>query len=438
MFKKYALFSIFFPTVLLSAAVTVTDFSNWMPDSTYGNWASEKGSALTSGPDAFRVVASNFGGVYKYLGVTGAPINLEDLDALRLNVTVHSQSNREAGIGFLVLLEDADGTVHRYSRFGVQSGAQTIHWALDHPSKEEAAGMSAGLDLSRIQAMNLQIDPGGANDYDVSFLSLAANSGEETESAKLPARRAAPDYIIMEGRNYHDRLSDPKYADCLLNIYYPAHLTKFPTVVFMHAGGLKQGQPYIPGELMGRGFAVVSAGYRLYPGARAPDFIEDAAAAVAWVFKNIEDLGGSKDQIFVSGSSAGGYLAKMVGLDKQWLGKHGIDANALAGIVSLSGQAITHVAIREERGIDRGSPVVDALAPLRHVRGDAAPLLLVTGDRQLELLGRYEENAYLKRMMELNGHRHTELHEIKGVDHAGVEKPGHDYLVEFVERVAGL
>jgi hypothetical protein len=50
------------------------------------------------------------------------------------------------------------------------------------------------------------------------------------------------------------------------------------------------------------------------------------------------------------------------------------------------------------------------------VREDAPPLLIVTGDRELELLGRYEENAYLWRMMNVVGHKYTKLHELKGSD----------------------
>jgi hypothetical protein len=57
------------------------------------------------------------------------------------------------------------------------------------------------------------------------------------------------------------------------------------------------------------------------------------------------------------------------------------------------------VAVREEQGIERTRPVIDRWAPLYHVRGDAPPLLIVTGDRELELLGRYEENAYLLQFM---------------------------------------
>lgn len=230
--------------------------------------------------------------------------------------------------------------------------------------------------------------------------------------------------------------TDSRFQRCRLDLYIPEGVTDFPTVVWFHAGGLNQGNRYIPGELMNRGLAVVAVGYRLYPDARSPEFIQDAAAGVAWVFKNIEACGGSTKRIFVAGASAGGYLVSMVGLDRSWLAVHGLDPNQLAGIIALSGQAITHVAVREEHGGNRGVAVIDALAPLYHVRADAPPYLLVTGDRELELLGRYEENAYMKRMMEVAGHRKTELYELKGMDHPHVEKPGHEYLLQFVRRIS--
>jgi hypothetical protein len=34
-------------------------------------------------------------------------------------------------------------------------------------------------------------------------------------------------------------------------------------------------------------------------------------------------------------------------------------------------------------------PQIDSLAPLWHVRADAPPLLLITGDRELEMLDLY-------------------------------------------------
>lgn len=243
-------------------------------------------------------------------------------------------------------------------------------------------------------------------------------------------------YVFERGIAYRDTAGADAYTreKCRLDVYAPEGADDFVTVVWFHAGGLRMGERYVPGELRDRGYAVVAASYRLSPEVSAPAYIEDAAAAVAWVFENIERYGGSRDRVVVAGASAGGYLAMMLGLDKRWMGAHGIDADAIAGIGSLGGQAITHVAVRQERGIERTRAVIDDLAPLYHVRKDAPPMLLATGDRDLELLGRYEENALLARMMSEVGHRETELYELEGFDHAGLEKPAHGLLLRFLER----
>jgi acetyl esterase/lipase len=179
---------------------------------------------------------------------------------------------------------------------------------------------------------------------------------------------------------------------------------------------------------------VISVNYRLGPKVVAPKYIEDAAAATAWVFKNINTFGGDASLIFVSGHSAGGYLATMIGLDKKWLNAQGIDANKIAGLIPFSGQAITHFLVRKERGIPETQPIIDEYAPLFHVRADAPPLLLITGDRELELLGRYEENAYLMRMMKIAGHKNTKLYELDGFGH-NMTEPAFPLLLNEVRRI---
>ena len=109
----------------------------------------------------------------------------------------------------------------------------------------------------------------------------------------------------------------------------------------------------------------------------------------------------------------------MVGLDKTYLAKHGVDANQIAGLHPFSGHTITHFTPRQERGIAKEKPLIDKYAPLYHVRPDAPPIVLTTGDRDLELLGRYEENAYFWRMMKVAGHKASEIHEFKGRNHDG-------------------
>lgn len=204
---------------------------------------------------------------------------------------------------------------------------------------------------------------------------------------------------------------------CVFDFYYPTNIKDFPTIVWFHGGGLTRGKRFIPDYLKDRGFAVIGVGYRFSPNVKAVECIKDAAAATAWAFKNIEDYGGNKSLIFVSGMSAGGYLTYMIGLDKTFLADHEIDANQIAGLIPFSGHAITHFTVRKEMGIRGEQPIIDEMAPLYHVRADASPLLIITGDRELELLGRYEENAYMMRMMKVAGHDRVRIYELDGNNH---------------------
>jgi acetyl esterase/lipase len=252
--------------------------------------------------------------------------------------------------------------------------------------------------------------------------------------------------ISAQKIEYATQLNLPYYNDsinksdayikerCVLDVYYPKNSPGFATVIWFHGGGLTSGNKELPEALKNQGIAVISVNYRLGPKVIAPKYIEDAAAAVAWAFKNILNFGGDPSLIFVSGHSAGGYLVSMVGLDKKWLQAEGIDANKIAGLIPLSGQAITHFLVRKERGIPETQPLIDEYAPLFHVRADAPPLLLITGDRELEMLGRYEENAYLMRMMKIAGHKDTKLYELDGFGH-NMTEPAFPLLLNEVRRI---
>lgn len=247
------------------------------------------------------------------------------------------------------------------------------------------------------------------------------------------------EYSIKRNIHYYPQndYKPDKYIEkrCVLDIYYPKNFNNFATIIWFHGGGLRTGNKIIPDALKEQGIAVVAVNYRLYPRVKAPLYIEDAAAAVSWTIKNIISYGGDSTLVFISGHSAGGYLASMVGLDRRWLAKFGIDANLIAGLIPLSGHTITHFTVREERGISGTTPIVDELAPLYHVRADAMPILLITGDRSLEMFGRYEENAYLARMMQVAGHNETRLIELQGYDHGGMVEPALPLVLKEVKRI---
>lgn len=222
---------------------------------------------------------------------------------------------------------------------------------------------------------------------------------------------------------------------CVLDIYKPIGKTNAPVIVWFHGGGLTGGKKSIPKELLDYGYLIVSIEYRLSPKVKAPAYIEDAAAGTAWVFKNIEKYNGNAKQVFLSGHSAGGYLDLMIGLDNKWLAKHDIRTDQIAGLLPLSPQVITHYTIRDENGISKYQPLIESYAPIYHIKKETPPIVLITGDREMELLGRYEENAYFLRMMKLIDNKHVKLFELEGLDHGEMMRPGIYLLMKEINII---
>ena len=240
----------------------------------------------------------------------------------------------------------------------------------------------------------------------------------------------AQEYKFSREINYR---TDDEYATkmCRVDIAAPEGAKNAPVIVWFHGGGLTGGKKQIPQAILKDGCVVVGVGYRFSPNVKVTQIVDDAACAVAWVFNNIEKWGGNPDSIYIAGHSAGGYLVTMVGLEKARLERYGIDANRLKGIIPFSGQAITHFEERRSRGIANTQPIVDELSPLFHVRGDSAPILILSGDREMEMLGRYEENAYMWRVFQLVGHKDATLYELDGYGHNMCE-PAYPLLMRFV------
>lgn len=222
---------------------------------------------------------------------------------------------------------------------------------------------------------------------------------------------------------------------CRLDIHYNDSLTGLPVVIWFHGGGLTGGNRKIPKELQNSGYVVIAPNYRLLPNVEISDCIDDAAAAVAWAFRNVKNFGGDTSKIFVAGHSAGGYLTSMIGLERKWLAKYGIEADSIAALVPYSGQVITHFAHRKLKGVSEMQPMVDEYAPLFHIRKDAPPYIIITGDAEMELFGRYEENLYMWRMLNLIGHPDAQIFKLDGYNHGDMARPAHHILKQQIKRI---
>ncbi|MFN4135005.1 MAG: alpha/beta hydrolase [Novosphingobium sp.] len=171
-----------------------------------------------------------------------------------------------------------------------------------------------------------------------------------------------------------------------LEMFLPAGAQgPLPVLVFIHGGGWSSGDPhdyrFIARTFCAQGYAVVLAGYRLYPAARFPAMLEDGAAALRWVHDNAANAGGDPSRLALMGHSAGAYNAIMLTLDPQWLRGVGLDPAMIGGTVSLAGP-FDFLPFDTPSTIHSFGAAADPAAtqPVNFARADAPPLLLVTGD----------------------------------------------------------
>jgi len=191
-----------------------------------------------------------------------------------------------------------------------------------------------------------------------------------------------------------------------LDIYLPDS-EEFKTFVYFHGGGIQAGDKsdvkFFCEYLANRGIAAVSVNYRMYPQAKYPEFIEDVAESVAWVFKNIGNYGKSTD-IYVGGSSAGGYMSQQLCFNKEYLARHNINVMDIAGFVHDAGQPTAHFNILQKSGIDGKRVIVDETAPLYYVGVDNEypPMLIIVSDN--DMFNRYEQTQLLINTLKHFGH----------------------------------
>lgn len=121
----------------------------------------------------------------------------------------------------------------------------------------------------------------------------------------------------------------------------------WPLLVFVHGGSLEKGDTArrVAGHDIYRnigrfyarhGIGVALINYRLQPEVVWSDQADDVAAAVAWLTPRLADLGGDT-RLFLAGHSAGSWLASHVALDGALQARHGIDAQAITAVISVSG-----------------------------------------------------------------------------------------------------
>ncbi len=220
-----------------------------------------------------------------------------------------------------------------------------------------------------------------------------------------------------------DYLPAAEYADGKdkLDIYLPLGASNVPVVVYFHGGGLLYGDKnlgqVVARRLLALGIGLVSANYRLSPGVMHPAHIEDAAAATAWVYNNIVEYGGDPRQLYVSGHSAGAYLAALLALDPQHLGRHKLSLSAIRGAIPISPFLYVEETAKDRPKTVWGETPLDWLAAsvTPHIAAGKPPMLLLYADG--DDAWRRAQNEKLARELTMMGNRHVDAVEIPNRDH---------------------
>jgi len=168
------------------------------------------------------------------------------------------------------------------------------------------------------------------------------------------------------------------------DVYQPRPTTALvPVIVFWYGGawteGNKEEYRFVGAALASLGFVAVLPNYRVYPEVKFPVFLDDAAAAVAWVQSHAAQFGGDPHRIVLMGHSAGAHMAAMLAINHEYLQRAGVDTRNIVGLIGLSGPY----------ELDPNTPSLHAIfaAPytphdwqvLPYVGADAPPTLLIHG-----------------------------------------------------------
>lgn len=178
-----------------------------------------------------------------------------------------------------------------------------------------------------------------------------------------------------------------------LDVYIPARVEHAPVIVFFYGGDWARGERawyrFVGTALAAQGVAVVIPDYRKVPQVALSGFMHDAANAVSWTREHAREFGGSPDDIFVMGHSAGGQIAALLATDPDWLGAHDMRPRNLAGLIGLAG-CYDFVPIPEgekEMLLAFGTTPDEQRRgqPVSHVHGTEPPMLLLQGANDHEV-----------------------------------------------------
>jgi len=215
----------------------------------------------------------------------------------------------------------------------------------------------------------------------------------------------------------------------LLDVFTSDRKACKPVVVFVHGGAFVDGDRDRSAEIYANvlyyfarnGCVGINIEYRLAPEHTYPAGTQDVAKAIEWVRNHVGDFGGSPDNIYLMGHSAGAAHAASYAYDRQHQSPNG---SHLSGLIVVSGRVRADNspenpnARKVEAYYGSDPSLFENRSPISHVGADSVPTMVAFAEFENPLIDLYcLELAYklslakrkAPRMVYARTHNHTSI-----------------------------
>ena len=136
----------------------------------------------------------------------------------------------------------------------------------------------------------------------------------------VPAEDKLPKGVVEDRNVVYAHLPETDFGprDLHADVFHPKKKGKYPALILVHGGGWRAGnkslQVPLAQQIAAHGFVTVAVEYQLSLEAKYPAAVHNIKAAIRWLRANAEKYNVDPDFIAISGCSAGGQLATLVGM----------------------------------------------------------------------------------------------------------------------------
>lgn len=181
-----------------------------------------------------------------------------------------------------------------------------------------------------------------------------------------------------------------------LDIYYPKPLAQamkaesainqsYPMVVFVHGGswesGSKEEYAFVGQSLAQAGYVTAVINYRKAPSHVYPDYVKDAAQAIAWSHNNAKSFYADPERLAVIGHSAGAFNAVAAIANEDFLAPYGIKPTDIGAVIGIAGPYSYDFRKFDSATAFGPNATPDQVMPDRQIKGQQPPYLLLTAEK---------------------------------------------------------